>query len=141
MEKTLQSYKNIETIIDSDIKGDFSFEFGDVKLLINYDSIVQSIRNILNTTKGELPGLNEFGCSLRNFLFEQMTVSTVNRLKNTIINEIQRFENRVEIIDFKYELNKPVGSLIIDMIFRIKSLDPNQYFRESFLLSSSIDRK
>lgn len=139
-DKTLQNYYNNTIVVDSDIRKNFAFNLGDLKLLTNYDSIVQSIRNILNTKKGEVPGLVEFGSSLNSFLFEQLSETNVEALKSTLISEIQRFENRVNIVDFKYDLNNPIGTLKLDMVFTIKALGPNQFFRENFLLSNSADR-
>ena len=131
-DKTLQNYYNNTIVVDSDIRKNFAFNLGDLKLLTNYDSIVQSIRNILNTKKGEMPGLVEFGSSLNSFLFEQLSETNVEALKSTLISEIQRFENRVNIVDFKYDLNNPIGTLKLDMVFTIKALGPNQFFREGF---------
>lgn len=136
-EKTLTNYYNAEIVVDKDIQNTFAFQYGDLKALTNYDAIVQSIRNILNTRKGELIGLIDFGCSVYNFLFEQMSIKNVEMLRATIIAEIERWENRVNIVDFQYELNNPIGTLRLDMIFSIKALGPNQIFREQFLLSNS----
>jgi phage baseplate assembly protein W len=136
-EKTLTSYYTSDIVVDKDIQKVFDFQYGDLKYLTNYDSIVQSIRNILYTRKGELIGLIDFGCSIYNFLFEQLTVGNVESLRSTLISEIQRWENRVIIADFQYTLNEPIGTLRLDMIFSIKALGPNQLFREEFLLSNS----
>ena len=139
--RNLQNYQNKVIIVDQDIQKKFSFEYGDVKMITNYDAILQSIRNILNTRKGELVGLCDFGCSLQDFLFEQMTPGNIEGLKTNVINDIERFENRVEIVDFKYAINSPViGSLSLDMVFRIKAMG-NQFFREEFLLNNSSERK
>jgi phage baseplate assembly protein W len=135
--KTLSAYNSKEIIIDSDLQKMFAFEYGDLKLLTNYDAIVQSIWTILNTKKGELVGLVEFGTSLKDYLFEQLTDSMVQNLKTALIADIERWENRVNIIDFKHELNNPIGTLKLDMIFSVKKLGPNQIFRENFLLNSS----
>jgi len=135
--KTLQNYYNNSIVVDKDIQKIFEFQYGDLKALTNYDAIVQSIRNILYTRKGEMIGLIDFGCSIYGFLFEQMSVRNVEALRATLIAEIQRWENRVNIVDFQYDLNNPVGTLRLDMIFSIKALGTNQLFRESFLLSNS----
>jgi len=135
--KTLQNYYNNSIVVDKDIQKIFEFQYGDLKALTNYDAIVQSIRNILYTRKGEMIGLIDFGCSIYGFLFEQMSVRNVESLRATLIAEIQRWENRVNIIDFQYTLNEPIGTLRLDMIFSIKALGSNQIFREEFLLSNS----
>ena len=138
-EKTLQNYYNNDIVVDKDIKKIFAFSMGDLQTVTNYNSIVQSIRNILNTRKGELIGLIEYGCSVYDFLFEQMSVANIEGLRATLISEIQRWENRVNIVDFQYEINNPIGTLRLDMIFSIKALGTNQLFREEFLLSNSAE--
>lgn len=139
--KTLQNYYSKAIVVDSDIQKIVAFEYGDVKAVTNYDAIVQSIRSILHTRKGELIGLIDYGCSIYNFLFEQLSVSNVENLRATLISEIQRWENRVEIVDFQYEINNPIGTLKLDMIFSIRALGPNQVFREQFLLSNSSEER
>lgn len=139
-DKNLQNYYNSSIVVDSDIQKTFAFEYGDVKTLKNYDSILQSIRNILYTRKGELIGLCDFGCSIYDFLFEQLTIANVEGLKGTIISDIQKFENRVNIVDFQYLINNSEGKLTLDVIFSIKALGSGQLFRESFLLSNSSSR-
>ena len=136
-EKTLTNYYNSDIVVDKDIQQTFEFQYGDLKALTNYDAIVQSIRSILHTRKGELIGLIEFGSSIYDFLFEQLSVKNVEMLRATLIAEIERWENRVNIVDFQYTLNEPVGTLRLDMIFSIKALGPLQLFREEFLLSNS----
>jgi len=136
-EKTLTNFYNSEIIVDKDIQQNFEFQYGDLKTITNYEAIVQSIRSILNTRKGELIGLIDFGCSIYNFLFEQLTVANVEALRATLISEIQRWENRVDVVDFEYEINNPIGTLHLDVIFSIKALGPTQLFREQFLLSNS----
>ena len=136
-EINLTNHYNSEIVVDKDIQKTFTFQYGDLKALTNYDAIVQSIRSILHTRKGELIGLIDYGCSIYNFLFEQMSINNVEALRETLIAEVQRWENRVNVIDFIYELNNPIGTLKLDMAFSIKALGPNQIFREQFLLSNS----
>jgi len=137
-DKTLQDYYNKSIIVDLDIKKIFGFENGDVSTLTNYDAIVQSIRNILNTKKGELVGLIAFGSSIHSFLFEPLSIKNIDTFKSTIIAEINIFEPRVTIIDFKYQINYPqMGALTMDMLFTIKAMGGNNFYRMSFLISSS----
>ncbi len=53
-EKTLKDYNNKLIVVDKDIQKKFEVDSDDLKVVINYDSILQSIRNILYTKKGEL---------------------------------------------------------------------------------------
>ena len=136
-EKNLTNYYNSEIVVDKDIQKTFAFEYGDLKSLTNYDAIIQSIRSILHTRKGELIGLIDYGCSVYNFLFEQMSTKNVEMLRATLIAEIERWEPRISVVDFQYTLNEPPGTLLLDVIFSIRAMGPNQVFREEFLLSNS----
>lgn len=137
-DKTLQDYYNKSIIVDKDIQKIFEFENGDVKTVTNYDAILQSIRNILYTKKGELIGLVSFGSSLQNLLYEPLNIKNIDAWKNTIIAEINKWDNRVNVIDFQYKMNTPqIGYLQITMIFNIKAMGESLVYREQFTLSSS----
>lgn len=125
-EINLNNLNSPSIIIDTDINNNFIINNGDLDLTKNENSIIQSIYNILNTKKGELINLNDFGCSLQDYLFENLTPNKINSLKSTIINDIEKYEKRVKIIDFKFELNNPPGNLTLDIFFSIKNVYNSQ---------------
>jgi phage baseplate assembly protein W len=61
------------------------------------DNVRESIRVILMTEAGERLMREEFGCGLRQYLFEPNTVATRQRVQDSIVNSIARWEPRVSL--------------------------------------------
>jgi phage baseplate assembly protein W len=61
------------------------------------DNVRESMRLILMTERSERVMREEFGCGLRQYLFEPNTVTTRERIHDTIIESIGRWEPRVAI--------------------------------------------
>ena len=78
---------------------DFTFEEGaaDIKIVENEESINQSIKNIILTTKGEVFFDPDFGSRIRQLLFEKMNIITETLLRDEIYYAIENFEPRVDI--------------------------------------------
>lgn len=64
---------------------------------IGTDSIAQSIYNLLSVHEGELIFNPEFGCALENLLFEPMDFVTEHRIKEHLIDCLERWEPRIKI--------------------------------------------
>jgi phage baseplate assembly protein W len=69
----------------------------DLSLLTNEDAVKRSVKNILLTSKGERRLDPQFGAGLNRYLFEQLTASTVQTIKNDILHSIQTYEPRAVI--------------------------------------------
>jgi len=76
---------------------------GNLRKVINIDSVRTSIDNILGTSRGERIFLPEFAIGLRGMVFEPITETLVNRLSNEIKTSIEIWDPRVVVIgaDFK----------------------------------------
>lgn len=79
-------------------------------------AINNSIRNILLTRKGSVPGRPRFGSDLHRLLFSNMDSTLQNIAKNMIFEALTEFEDRITIesIDIKNveEYNKVVCSIV-----------------------------
>jgi len=64
---------------------------------VGEDNVRESIRVILMTEVGERLMREEFGCGLRQYLFEPNTVATRQRIQDSIVNSITRWESRVSL--------------------------------------------
>lgn len=117
--KTLKDVRQTEESYKySDIDIYMNIEKNDVKLVKNYYSIYQSIWNILNTHKGEMPHAYDFGLDLYRLIFEQNT--NTQKIKDYIISNIEYWEPRVEIIDVDITQGGLDNNAIsLDFIFRI----------------------
>ncbi|MCO6434761.1 GPW/gp25 family protein [Nitrosomonas nitrosa] len=67
------------------------------------DNVRESIRIILMTEQGERIMRETFGCSLRQYLFEPNNAATHQRIRETIIHNINRWEPRVIVDDVTVE--------------------------------------
>jgi len=64
---------------------------------VGEDNVRESIRVILMTEVGERLMREEFGCGLRQYLFEPNNVATRQRIQDSIVNSITRWESRVSL--------------------------------------------
>lgn len=69
----------------------------DLVLLTNADSVVRSIRNLLQTNHYEVPFHPEIGCNIRKLLFENITEFTARDISRFIQETIENFEPRCTI--------------------------------------------
>jgi len=63
------------------------------------DNMRELLRVILMTQAGERVMRENFGCGLRQYLFEPNTVTTRQRIQNSIEQAIARWEPRVSVAD------------------------------------------
>jgi|688.fasta_scaffold01058_27 phage baseplate assembly protein W len=84
----------------------------DISLLSGNSAIVQSIKNLVLTKKGERPFDNSIGTSVVDFLFEQPTLAELAFLQNEIQTILEQAEPR--IIVNSIELIYPTPSSTTD---------------------------
>ena len=69
----------------------------DIKVDYDLDAILNSLRNIFSTRKGERFLVPEFGCNLYRYLFEPISEYTGNKIGNEIVTAIETWEPRVTL--------------------------------------------
>ena len=123
-----------DNITYSDITHDLRIEDGDLNIVTNYNSILQSINNILNTKKTEMPMACDFGTDKEAFIFEQNTQEVFEKLKDELITSIERWEPRVNVEILEVEEITGTDVLKINITFRMyKSLES---INSSFLINN-----
>lgn len=70
----------------------------DVVSIKNFESIKRSVRNIINTNKGERPLNPDFGSNVRALLFEPDSDLLRIALEDEIETQLMNFEPRIEIL-------------------------------------------
>ena len=87
----------------SDFYNSFSKNFGtkDLARLTNEDSIINSLKNIILTRKGERPFFPEFGCNISGLLFENFSKFTTDAIETEIKTAVENFEPRIKTINVK----------------------------------------
>lgn len=94
---------------------------GELKKVINEDSVRCSIRNILGTNKGERIFRNNFGSSLNDLVFENINENLLGRFSDVIKNAIEAWDNRVSITGIDFKADEDRNKVEIGVRFRIKS--------------------
>ena len=105
---------------------------GNLKKVINVDSVRTSIDNILGTTPGERVFLPTFATQLRGLLFEPITTRLMNRISDEIKTSIETWDDRVEVIGLDFNSDPDNHYVQITLRFNIKS------YTETFSHSTTI---
>jgi len=91
----------------------------DLRLAKDVEAINNSIRNILNTPKGTIPGNPSFGSELESVLFEVIDDITFSLIKSIIIDELEKWEERITIKDVVFNSLIDDGQIIVNIIYII----------------------
>jgi len=92
-----------------------------VETVAGADDIRQSLAILLATAPGERVGLEDFGCALERFMFEEIDRSLLSAVHSSISDAIADYETRIVLddIDVSESADTP-GLLIISMQYRVK---------------------
>lgn len=84
----------------------------DIVRFVNEQAVIRSIKNLLNTDRGERLYQPNIGSNIRKLLFEQMGVGIENELSAAIRETITEHEPRAKVLDLlvqaDYDNNKYV---------------------------------
>jgi uncharacterized protein len=107
---------------------------GDIKKFTDLDAVKQSLINILTTKKGDRRMYPTFGASIEQYLFEPMDRFTADRIGKTILQEIEKWDNRINIDTVNINANHDAAQYEISIDYSIKGI--NQPIKEniSFVL-------
>lgn len=75
----------------------------DIKVAYDINAIKNSLINLFNTAPGERFLLPDYGCDLRQFIFEPMNDFTSRQIGETIRRNIKKWEPRVRIISINID--------------------------------------
>lgn len=81
------------------------------------DAIKQSIKNILLTRRGSVPGKPYFGSDLYNIIFQPLDHLTVSVAKNYVYEALQEFETRIEVQELEIKRDDAYNKIVIDIYF------------------------
>lgn len=97
---------------------------GNAVIADSKDCIIQSIRRILDTPKGSLFYLPEYGSRLNELIFEHNDEVLKSMLRLFIVESISIWEKRVKFVDVKFELDndKVNCELLYDIVSTSESL-------------------
>ena len=90
----------------------------------NRDAVKQAVKNLILTDYYERPFNSDLGCNIRGFLFEPFTSHLQEQMKQAIINVIENYEPRANIIDILVEDRIDLNAIAITVAFEIVN-DPD----------------
>lgn len=96
--------------------------------------VEQSIRVILGTAQGERVMRPRFGCNLRSLVFAPNTVATANLARYYVLESLERWEPRIEVVDVVVVNDDRAGALQIDISYRIRATQDTHDLRHTFPL-------
>lgn len=91
----------------------------DLRLATDIEAINNSIRNILNTPKGTVPGNPSFGSDLEGVLFEVIDDITFSLIQNIIIDELETWEERITIQEVNLNSIIDDGQISVNIIYTV----------------------
>lgn len=74
--------------------------------------IRESLCVLFSTSPGERVNRYDYGCPLRRYAFEPLTVQTTVRLRNDISRAVTLYEPRIELEDISFEEQPEQGVLL-----------------------------
>lgn len=86
---------------------------------INYDAVKRSIRNLINTDRGERLFNPNVGSNVRKLLFEQATNDNAFLLKEYITETINNYEPRANLVDVRVKVDELGQQYNVDIYFNI----------------------
>lgn len=98
----------------------------DIKIAYDINAIKNSITNLFNTVPGERLLLPDYGCDLRQFVFEPVSQSTASRITRTIRHGIQAWEPRVRIVNLLIDGYEDQGYYVITLVLEVPLLGATQ---------------
>jgi len=96
---------------------------GGLKKVINIQSVMTSIDNILRTYRGERVMLPEFGGVLKDIVFETINSDLVDFISRDIKDIIETWDDRVDIQEVAFLSDPDRNSISLQISFSIRGYD------------------
>ena len=92
---------------------------GDINPIKDIEAIKNSVKNLLLTRNFERPFHSEIGSPIRQLLFENPGPMFVAMMKRSIIDVINNFEPRVNVVDLQVDDSIDANEVFITLVFTI----------------------
>jgi phage baseplate assembly protein W len=99
----------------------------DVVSIKNFESIKRSVRNIINTNKGERPFNPDFGSNVRALLFEPDSDIVRIALEDEIEAQLLNFEPRIDILNISVSnTSEQIDSYELNVVIEFTPINSQQ---------------
>lgn len=108
------------------------------------EDIGQSLTIILSTSPGERPMAPDFGCRIHQYVFEELSQTTLTQLEQEIRHAILFFESRVDVENIQFLPEQLSGKLLIRIDYRVITTNTRSnmvypfYLNEGTLIPSQL---
>ena len=107
---------------------------GSIKKVINIDSVLTSIDNIIGTFQGERVMLPEFASNLKDLLFEPMTEELMDFIGYEVRRVIERWDNRVVVLGVNFFADHDRNNVDIQISFNIRGYTQIFYYSKNYVI-------
>src|SRR6185295_20380059 len=85
------------------------------------EDVQQAIRIILGTDPGERVMRPDFGAGLSAFVFEPMSFTTLEALRNRVRESLVEWEPRINVESVTVEPSPDEGKVAINLVYRVRA--------------------
>lgn len=107
----------------------------DVKVAFDINAIKNSIVNLFNTVPGDRFLLPDYGCDLRQFIFDSISDFKASLIEDTIRRNIDVWEPRVSIVSISVKDEPDMHQYTIDLVLAVPFLQKGETLNISGLLN------
>jgi phage baseplate assembly protein W len=95
---------------------------GDIELVEHEQDIRQAVQVILGTGTGERAMRPDFGCGLRQLVFEPLTTTTMALVRHRVEEALVTWEPRIDQVEVGVTADRDqAGLLLIDIRYRVRA--------------------
>ena len=117
----------------------FDRSAGQVVMVSDREDIEESLKILLSTTPGERLFHSNFGCDLKQFLFEEISDGLLMEMQNIIYDAILHYESRISIDNIKIvQRSSEIGLIEIHLDYTIRATNSRFNFVYPFYLQEAI---
>lgn len=91
--------------------------------VVDIFSIKQSVKNIVLTDVGTVPGFPEFGSRITGLLFENMNAFTINIVQDSIQSALKKWEPRIYNVSVIVNSDPAFNQITCNIMYYIKQID------------------
>lgn len=85
------------------------------------EDIKEAIWIILSTQKGERLMQPEFGCGIRDYVFEYLDMTTTALIQSSVREALAKWESRIEVLNVDISMDKAIdGKLLINIGYIVR---------------------
>ena len=119
MVKIKSRQSNLNERLGSDLQFPISNSF---KPVSGIDLLLQDMQQLLLTIPGERVNRPDFGCLLRNQIWENLGTASVHGAA-AIREALERFEPRITVLNVTSSVNENTGLITFNILFKVNNTD------------------